>query len=76
MCTEVTVNFEKKEYLVEEGNSEAICLVFDDTVQRSFVANVTSQTLLDLIEGTNYKQMYTPVSLHPFLCIVCSLSAN
>ena len=45
------MGFKEKEYVIEEGGVEYICLQFEEAVQRSFEVNVTEQALLDVLEG-------------------------
>ncbi len=47
----MTVSFEMKEYIVEEGSSARVCLEFEEQVQRPFEVNVTRQLLDDIIDG-------------------------
>ena len=52
---EVSVSFEEKEYTANEGSTTTVCLIFEETVQRSFEANVTKQPLISVIEGKSKK---------------------
>ena len=55
---EVTISFELKEYIVEEGANTSVCLQFDEMVQRSFEANVTRQPLVDVLDGKDFDVIY------------------
>ena len=48
------MSFELKEYIVEEGATASVCLEFEESVERSFEANVTRQPLDTVLEGMHY----------------------